>query len=134
MFLERELVEHFILSMILAWTSAQNCAAMYNASPEMRDAEYRNWPFKFALRSEHVSDGFTLLSLLEDRVENRSVGELRLPDSGEQRFRLLEAMQERNFRMQSVGQPELRHHCKNCMEIILDDEGKPASESFILLK
>lgn len=133
-FLERELIEHFTLSMTLAWTSAQNCAAMYNASPEMQNSEYRNRPFEAALRSEHVSDGFTLLSLLEDRVENSGIGELRLPDSGEQRFRLLEAMQERNFRMQTTGQPEIRHHCQKCMEIILDDSGKPKSESSFLLE
>lgn len=102
---------------------------MYNAYPEMRDSEYHNWPFRFTLRREHVSDEFVLLSLLEDRVENSWVGDLRLPDLGDQRFRLLEAMQERNFRMQSVGQPELRHHCQKCMEIIPNDEGKPARRS-----
>lgn len=101
---------------------------MYNASPEMQQSEYRNWPFKFAIRREHVSDGFALLSLLEDRVDNSSIGVLRLPDSGDQRFRLLEAMQERNFRMQTVGQPELRHYCQKCMEVIPDDKGKPASK------
>ncbi|KIO26173.1 hypothetical protein M407DRAFT_74824 [Tulasnella calospora MUT 4182] len=132
-FLERDLIERFALSMTLAWTSTRNCAAMYNASPEMQDSEYRNWPFKFLLRREHVSDGFMLLSLLEDRVENSSIGDLRLPDSGEQRFRLLEAMQERNFRMQTVGQPELRHHCQKCMEIIPNDEGKPVKKIHVVV-
>ncbi|KIO18482.1 hypothetical protein M407DRAFT_83864 [Tulasnella calospora MUT 4182] len=127
-FLERELIEHFTLSMALAWTSVRNCTAMYNASPEMQDSGYRNWPFKYKLRSEYVSDAFTLLGLLEDRMENPSIGDLRLPDAGEQRFRLLEAMQERNFRMQSVGQPELRHHCNKCMEIIPDKSGGPAKK------
>lgn len=50
-----------------------------------------NWPVKAALKGDHVQDGFTIISLLEDAH-----------------------VKARNARIKLYGQKELLHRCKTC--------------------
>ncbi|KAF7304399.1 hypothetical protein HMN09_00842000 [Mycena chlorophos] len=75
----------------------------------------------FKLRNEHVWDGFIILALLEDHERRGKT--LRVPHTGEQRFRFTKAMDERNARIRLVGQPEWAHYCNRCMRVWEDEKG-----------
>jgi len=69
---ERKLIDLWISMMLLAWTSATNCARMFNISIANNDLPA--WQFNLSLTSEHVFDGFTILCLLEDYLlQNRTL-------------------------------------------------------------
>lgn len=127
-YVEDRVINQFISSMLLAWTSARNCANIYNTS-NPPNAEYSKlgWPLKLELRSEHVWDAFVLLALLEDRQLEKK--RLVVPNDGEQSERFLAAMQERNLRMRTVGQPELRHTCAKCVKVRYSEKEQKLSES-----
>lgn len=69
-------------------------------------------PFTPAIHMNEVWDAFTLLCLLEDRLQLSSV--LVLPHKGLQEHRFDAAMQERNERIQLAGLPDVRHSCRKC--------------------
>jgi hypothetical protein len=111
--------------MLISWTSATNAARVYDtclSKPENRP-EHKDWPPErsFKMRTEHVWDGFLLLSLLEDYEERKEV--LRVPDTGEQSARFTEVMRERNARFRLNGQPEWSHHCDKCMRVWKEGDG-----------
>ena len=86
----------------------------------------RGWQFRAALRQEHVSDAFDILSLLEDHAKRKTT--LRVPNSGPQDERFDAAKHARNERIRMLGQDEVDHLCKKCVrEITLKD----GSKSFI---
>ncbi|KAF8229681.1 hypothetical protein L208DRAFT_1285549 [Tricholoma matsutake] len=63
-FAEWRLLQAWIMSMLLSWTSATNCAHQYN---QLNDSEPPvGWQFGFAVTTEQVWDGFVILALLED--------------------------------------------------------------------
>lgn len=64
------------------------------------------------LTSDHVWDGFLILTLLEDNQQQRTI--LSVPHEGEQRERYTAAIRARNKRIQMFGQEELRHCCNKC--------------------
>lgn len=68
-----------------------------------------------ALRTEHVWDGFILLSLLEDCASRKSV--LLVPHTGDQKNRFNAAMADRNLFMSQAGQPEWAHYCDKCCRV-----------------
>ena len=57
-----------------------------------KELEAAGWQFGFKLTTEHIWDGFTCLSLLEDHVERHV--QLEVPHKGKQRDRFTEAMHE----------------------------------------
>jgi hypothetical protein len=109
-FVERKLIDVWISMMLLAWTSATNCARMFNMS--IADDDLPAWQFNLSLTSEHVFDGFTILCLLEDCLSQKRT--LVVPHGGAARDRFSEAVRLRNKRFRLCSQPELFHHCKKC--------------------
>lgn len=97
-------------------TSASGCAAAYEnlaeSAPHYQDLKNYEWQFGSTLRIEHVWDGFTILSLLEDYRTRSTI--LEVPDTGDQEYRFSEAVRERNLRIQIMGQPATMHYCNIC--------------------
>ncbi|KAJ7051020.1 hypothetical protein C8F01DRAFT_1343341 [Mycena amicta] len=124
-YVERRVLELFINLMLISWTSATNAARIYDASlskPEEQPRQLQDWSgVSFKLRNEHVWDGVILLSLLEDCERHGRT--LRVPHTGEQRDRFTQAMNERNARIQFLGQPEWGHYCNRCLRVWEKDDG-----------
>jgi hypothetical protein len=96
-FVERRVIALWRTDMNLAWKSATNCARTYNISLSKQNEPPKDWKFNFTLQSDHVYDGFVILSLLEDHQARQST--LVVPHTGEQRDRFTAAMQARNAHM-----------------------------------
>lgn len=117
-YVEQTVLNLFINLMLISWTSATNGARVYDSclSQPENFPDHPDWmDTSFKLRPEHVWDGFTILSLLEDHNARSSV--LQVPHTGEQRDRFTKAMQERNARIQLCGQPEWGHYCTRCLRV-----------------
>lgn len=99
--------------MLMAWTSATNCARIFNAS--MTEDVFPDWQFSLSVTSDQVYDGFTILSLLEDCISQQKT--LVVPHGGASRDRFTEAICIRNNRLRLCSQPELYHYCKKCTRI-----------------
>lgn len=109
-FAEHKLINMWMSMMLLSWTSATNCARIYNES--MTDATPPKWQFSLSVTSDEVYDGFTILCLLEDCITQQKT--LVVPHGGEARDRFTEAVCIRNNRLRLCSQPEVFHHCKKC--------------------
>lgn len=80
------------------------------------------WGLSNRLHVNHIWDGFTILSLLEDAV-SRSIF-LKVPHGGLQSNRFQLAMEERNKWIILNGQPDaVCHACDRCMRIFLMPDG-----------
>lgn len=117
-FVERKLVNLWITLMVVSWTSATNCARFYNVALRGDHRAPPDWQFGSTLNSEHVYNGFIILSLLEDRSLRQE--SLSMPHGGLDKDRYKVAMQARNIWMRLYSQPELQHYCKKCTRF-LDD-------------
>ncbi|KAF8890918.1 hypothetical protein BD779DRAFT_1610685 [Infundibulicybe gibba] len=93
-FVERRLIELWITSRACHETSATNCARLYNLTLSQK-APPSGWDFGFTLRTEHVWDSFTILSLLEDFSQRQKT--LTVPHLGLQKDRYTEAVKARNI-------------------------------------
>jgi hypothetical protein len=117
-FAERKLINTWILMMVLSWTSATNCARIYNTSTGFAALANNpkplavDWQFKLEVTSDEVYDAFTILSLLEDCQLQKST--LVVPHGGLAKDRFTAAVQTRNNRFRLCSQPELLHYCKKC--------------------
>ncbi|KAF8886257.1 hypothetical protein CPB84DRAFT_1685162 [Gymnopilus junonius] len=111
-FVERKVIELWITLTVVSWTSATNCARFYNSALSGNRKPPSGWTFGFTLDSDHVWNGFMILSLLEDLVPRKQV--LSVPHTGLDQDRYKEAMQVRNHRMRLYSQPEVRHYCNKC--------------------
>lgn len=120
-FIERKVIDLWINLMMVSWTSATNCARLYNMSIAKDAGPVPDgWP-TFALSSDHVWDGFIILSLLEDHQTQGTV--LCVPHGGERRDRYTAAVQARNTRIRLYGQEELRHICDKCSRYFTHADG-----------
>ena len=80
------------------------------------------WGLSNRLTTNHIWDGFIILSLMEDAVACSRL--LRVPHTGSQADRFKLAMEERNNRIILNGQPDaVRHACDRCMRIFLMPDG-----------
>lgn len=120
-FVERELVHLWRIDMNIAWKSASNCARSYHQALSKDHIRPKDWSFGSKLKSDHVYDGFIILSLLEDHKARQST--LVVPHTGEQKDRFTEAMQARNALIRLYSQPEIRHHCDKCIRVFRDADG-----------
>ena len=111
-FAERKLINTWILMMVLSWTSATNCARIYNTGFVVNNPKPVNWQFKLEVTSDEVYDAFTILSLLEDCQLQRST--LVVPHGGLVKDRFTAAVQTCNNHFCLCSQPELLHYCKKC--------------------
>ncbi|KAF8894187.1 hypothetical protein CPB84DRAFT_1816137 [Gymnopilus junonius] len=64
-FAERKLVNMWIIMMLLSWTSAMNCAQIYNMA-HISNSPPLDWQFNLQATSDQIYDAFTILLLLED--------------------------------------------------------------------
>ncbi|EPQ50066.1 hypothetical protein GLOTRDRAFT_108722 [Gloeophyllum trabeum ATCC 11539] len=124
-FISRELCELFITLKVVSWTSATNCAKLYNlalGNPSITPLLPSDWPIKFALDAERVWEAFFLYSLLLDHHEHGEL--LILPHNSSSQFeRLRPAIQARNKQMAGPGQPEWNHACNLCCWVSQDEDG-----------
>jgi len=125
-------------------TSATNAARIYNSCLSKHDplvhpiasfsSESESDP-KIelpSLRPEHVWDGFTILSLLEDLESRAPKALLCVPHGGNQKSRFDEAVAGRNVFMSQSGQPEWAHYCSKCCRVWEGENGEPPSLSIPL--
>ncbi|KDQ59117.1 hypothetical protein JAAARDRAFT_57079 [Jaapia argillacea MUCL 33604] len=112
-FVERQLIELWTTLMLVAWTSATNCARLSNLSLSQGAEPSSEWQFGFSLTSKEVWDGFVILALLEDQ-QSRG-GRLVVPHSGGQRARFTDAVRACNQRMRLYSQPAVTHFCDKCV-------------------
>lgn len=98
--------------MLLSWTSATNCARIYNSGSSANKWAPSGWRFNLEVTPDEVYNAFTILSLLEDcQLQNSS---LIVPHGGEAKDRFTGAVNIRNNRFRITGQPELLHYCEKC--------------------
>jgi len=96
--------------------SASNCARSYSlAHSDSGSAIPEDWPFKPALKGDHVYTGFVILSLLEDYRDRQGV--LTVPHDGDHGKRFKQAICDRNVRIKLYGQPEILHACEKCVRV-----------------
>lgn len=113
-FAEKRVINMWISMMLLSWTSATNCAQIYNVALSGRDKP--DWQFSFNVTGDQVYDAFTIISLLEDCQLRQQT--LAVPHGGPARDRFLEAMRVRNNRLRLCSQPELFHYCNKCTRFL----------------
>ncbi|KDR67274.1 hypothetical protein GALMADRAFT_283614 [Galerina marginata CBS 339.88] len=114
-FVEKRVLKMWCTDTNIAWKSFTNCARTYQMSLSKQGTLPSNWPIQDALKGDHVQDGFTILSLLEDHRERQAI--LTVPHTGEQADRFTEAIRERNHRIKLCGLQEILHRCKKCTRI-----------------
>jgi len=102
--------------MLFSWSSATNCAQIYNETSRQVQSGLPSvpWPFKLSVTSSQVLDAFTLLSLLEDSKSQNST--LVVPHKGslDGANRFTDVVRTRNERLRLCSQPELFHYCSKC--------------------
>ncbi|KAF8074791.1 hypothetical protein FPV67DRAFT_1408151 [Lyophyllum atratum] len=113
-FFERKVIQMWITLMLVSWTSATNCARMYNLTLSTMPLP-GDWKFGSTVTTEQVWDAFTILALLEDCATREKT--LNVPHDGPQKDRFTFAVRERNHRFRQFSQPESRHRCKKCTRI-----------------
>ncbi|KAG2095660.1 uncharacterized protein F5147DRAFT_584431 [Suillus discolor] len=89
-YMAKEVIELFKTAMDLAWTSATNCARLYNICLSHGKQAPASYGVKFEVYVDHVWDGYVISSLLEDCKNRKS--SLTIPHTGEQRDRFTAAM------------------------------------------
>ncbi|KAG2145259.1 hypothetical protein DEU56DRAFT_732100 [Suillus clintonianus] len=121
-YMAKEVIELFKTAMDLAWTSATNCARLYNLCLSCGKQAPASYGVKFEVYVDHVWDGYVTSSLLED-CEHRKCS-LTIPHTGKQCDRFTTAMIARNRRTQLYGYDDVhRHHCGKCTRMYTDPEG-----------
>ena len=123
-FVERKVIELWITLMVVSWTSATNCARLYNSALSGNRKPPQGWKVGFNLELDHVWNGFSILSLLEDLLKRNQ--SLSVPHTGLDQDRYKEAMKLRNHRMRLYSQPEIRHYCNKCTRFTTDGMSLPA--------
>lgn len=109
--------------MLVAWSSASNCARWYNdslAHTAPGVPKYTDWQFKLEVTSDQVYNGFTVLSLLEDCHGWNE--HLTVPHTGEDKDRFREPVRIRSDRMRVYGLGQHHHVCKRCTRILPEGE------------
>ncbi|KAF8232726.1 hypothetical protein L208DRAFT_1561138, partial [Tricholoma matsutake] len=81
-FAEWRLIQLWITLMFISWTSATNCACLYDLSLNQSES-HSDWLFGFMLTMEHIWDGFVLWALLEDCQQQSAT--LNIPHTGAQK-------------------------------------------------
>ncbi len=126
-FVERRVIELWINSMVVSWTSATNCARLYNVALSGNNNPPPTWQFGFSLKSDHVWNGVVILCLLEDLRSRQQILVVQHKDI-EDKDRYKEAMRTRNRRMRLYSQPELLHYCNKCTRFF--DNGEPQNHTY----
>ncbi|TEB19835.1 hypothetical protein FA13DRAFT_1646014 [Coprinellus micaceus] len=122
-FVDKGTCEMFTAMMLNAWTSAGNCAQVYNtsiANTEFQHLLPARW-LRLKLDVELVWNALFLYWLLEDSLENGIT--LELEQKANHTIRLSKGLKERNKRFAGTGQPEWNHACDSCCWLSKDKDG-----------
>ncbi|KAJ3506217.1 hypothetical protein NMY22_g17324 [Coprinellus aureogranulatus] len=125
-FIDRQVCEMFSSMMVHAWTSASNCARIYNEMADkvrFKGLLLHDYPKKLELDVETVWNSLFLFWLIEQHTESKTCLELDHNEST-QAFRLESALKERNLQMVGTGQEEWSHVCDLCCEIKKSSNGQ----------
>ncbi|KAJ7705216.1 hypothetical protein B0H16DRAFT_1346377, partial [Mycena metata] len=118
-----DLCELFANMMATAWTSATNCARIYNTSISKHVLEPlmpTDW-LRLQMDVDDVYNSFFLHALLLDHHERDVVLQLQ-HNAPSQAERLHPALEARNIRMAGPGQEEWNHFCDLCCHVYQDEE------------
>ncbi|KAJ7278736.1 hypothetical protein C8J57DRAFT_1059707, partial [Mycena rebaudengoi] len=131
-----DLCELFANMMMTAWTSATNCARIYNTSISKSYLESLlpvDWQTTFQMDVDDVWNAFYTYSLCLDYYERQETMELphSVPSQAERLRALLEA---RNSRMAGTGQEEWSHACDLCCYIYLDSESSKDNPRYFFIR
>ncbi|PPQ76766.1 hypothetical protein CVT26_000266 [Gymnopilus dilepis] len=125
-FMTAELCDLFATMMFTSWTSATNCARIYNGgliNDVPKAALPADWQTSLVIDLEDVWNGFYLHSLLLHHYEKDTT--FILPHQAESQAKRLEgALRERNQLMAGPGQEAWNHACKLCSYVYVDKNGK----------
>ncbi|KAJ7605847.1 hypothetical protein DFH06DRAFT_1348440 [Mycena polygramma] len=130
---ERKLVATWVSLMLVAWVSATNCSRTYDmalSGQEEQDFAAGGWQFGCVLTTDHVWDGFVLLTLLDYHERNGTC--LQVPHTGEQKDRFTAAMSARNVEVIVHGQDVVDHCCDKCMRPWTRPDGTPFDAQAVL--
>ncbi|EIN11940.1 hypothetical protein PUNSTDRAFT_62687, partial [Punctularia strigosozonata HHB-11173 SS5] len=127
-FLDRRLCELFTNQMVFAWTSATNCARVYNATMAQEIELLNSFllddrSFTIELDTERVLASFLLYSLSNDFEDRNDILELPQNITGTLE-RLQCAIRERNVRMAGPGQEHWTHLCDICSWHTTNEDGQ----------
>ncbi|KAJ3520707.1 hypothetical protein NMY22_g12634 [Coprinellus aureogranulatus] len=125
-FMDRRTYQMFTSMMLHAWTSATNCARVYNESivrKEFRRLLPEIHAKSLVLDVETLWNSLFLFWLIEDAADGEEV--LEIPHDRDHSLRLDDALNERNLRMAGTGQEEWSHACDLCCWIKNDGVHEP---------
>ncbi|KAG1902956.1 uncharacterized protein F5891DRAFT_948423, partial [Suillus fuscotomentosus] len=121
-FMEKDVVELFKMAMDVSWTSATNCAQLYNMCLSQGKCAPDGYLVKFEITGDHVWNAFVITTLLEDR--KRHMCSLTVPQTGNQWDWFTQVMIDRNHRIQLYGFEDVhRHYCNRCTRMYANDQG-----------
>ncbi|KAG2037617.1 hypothetical protein BDR03DRAFT_1050033 [Suillus americanus] len=121
-FMEKDVVELFKMAMDVSWTSATNCARLYNMCLSQGKCAPDSYLVKFEITGDHVWDAFVITTLLEDC--KRCMCSLTVPQTGNQQDQFMQAMIDRNRCIQLYGFEDVRqHYCNRCTRMYANDQG-----------
>ena len=114
-FAETRLINQWINMMLLSWTSATNCARIYNLTFQNSALHLQDkWQFNLEVTSDQVYNAFTLLSLLKDCGNQKAI--LTVPHTRLAKNWFTGAVQMHNNCLCLCAQPELFHYCLKCTQ------------------
>ncbi|KDQ49879.1 hypothetical protein JAAARDRAFT_142789 [Jaapia argillacea MUCL 33604] len=123
-YFEALLCERFRNMMVCSWTSATNCARIYNLeTPNASSRPQIRWPISLKMDCENVWDAFFMYSLLKDHHEQGAGLTLEHKVSSHA-ARLFPALETRNKAMVGPGQPRWSHACDLCCEMRTTPDGE----------
>ncbi|KAF8054208.1 hypothetical protein FPV67DRAFT_1569119 [Lyophyllum atratum] len=124
-YMAAELCELFSTMMVTSWTSATNCARIYNcglSNESVKPSLPAIWPTSLKLDVEDIWNGFYVHALILQHQESSSTLEF-AHDASSQAERLRPALQARNKKMAGPGQEAWNHACDLCCWVYTDENG-----------
>ena len=104
-------------------TSATNCARIYNSeSIGISSGLPLDWPLRFEIDTDGVSDAFYLYSLLMDH-HHRGISLQLLHHAFNNADRIRPVLHTQNLCMAGTGQLEWNHACESCTKVFSSDTG-----------
>lgn len=132
-FIDTGLCELFSTMMETSWTSATNCARIYNqglGTDVIRAQLPADWPTSLELDVEDVWNAFFLHALLQDCQERGIPLELK-HNASSHAERLKPALHARNLRMAGTGQEAWNHACDACCYVYTAEDGSLRESLFL---
>ncbi|KLO06080.1 hypothetical protein SCHPADRAFT_923232 [Schizopora paradoxa] len=123
LFFEHELCESHADMMVASWTSATNCARIYNAAASRLLRPHMEWRSSNTMDCDAVWNAFFLNALLTDHYNRGNILVLD-HDARNQAERLRPALDARNLLMTGPGQHHWSHACNKCTWFKEEENGE----------